>query len=152
MSTELYAKLIADLGNAVGIPSLVPDEEGYCILGLDERIVLVMQYEPETESIVLFTDLGPCPSNDKSEFLADLLKANCLWAGTGGATLGLNADTGTILLCYRMPARHFEFEPFQSTIEGMVNTAEFWKSRMESHGRGETPSAFQDAGPMNLKV
>lgn len=134
MSMQVFTKLLADFGASAGIPGLAVDDEGYCILKLDEKIVLVMQYEHETESIVLYADLGKYPQAGEHAVFYDILQANCLWTGTGGATLGVNAGTNSVLMCYRLPARHLDTGIFEQTIESLANTAEFWTNRIEALG------------------
>ena len=152
MSSDLFSKLLGAFGDSVGVPDLATDEDRYCVIKLDDRIVLVMQYEPDTESVVLYVDLGPYPEEHEREVFASLLQANCLWAGTGGATLGVNGSSRTILLGYRLSVRNLELEPFKSAVESLVNTAEFWMNRIGEMGRGARPAPPEEQEATGLRV
>ena len=147
-----FAKLLADFGATTGIPSLAADSEGYCILELDEKVVLVMQYEQETESIVFYTDLGKYPRTCEQAVFFDILQANCLWAGTGGTTLGINAENNSVLMCYRLQTLNLEPETFERTIESFTNTAEYWTGRIEALGRDDTGMSISESVPMGIRV
>ena len=119
MSKETFANLVADLGKMIGIPQLTIDEDEYCFLNIDEKILMTLFRDPNTDFFTLYCELG---SYDESnpEVFKSLLEANYLWSGTGG----INSLNKTILMAYKHPLFMTDFQQFFSIVQTFINTAE----------------------------
>lgn len=132
MAEENYKLLIQELGKAVGLPDLKPDEDNYCCLGFDEKIVTHLQYNAENDVLMLFTQIGTIDENKVTDIYPRLLKANLFWQGTGGATLGVDDETREVMLAYQVPLEVLDFPKLQELLEGFVNTSELWINTLEA--------------------
>lgn len=136
MSVKAYTQLVSELGKTVGIEDLKPDEENYCCLGFDEKIITHIQYNEPNDVLMLFAQLGSIDEDKVNDIYPRLLKANLFWQGTGGATLGVDDETREVLMAYQVPLQMLDFPKFQELIEGFINTAELWINTLEviQHG------------------
>lgn len=139
MSLELYKTLLSELAKNVGLESLEPDEDLYCCLGFDDKIITHLQYNEENEVLMLFAQLGVIDESMISEIYPKLLKANLFWQGTGGATIGVDDETREVLMCYQVPISTMDVVRFQELMEGFINTAELWINTLEAITQGKTP-------------
>ena len=150
MSSESFKQLLSELGQAVGLPDLAPDKDNYCCLGFDDKIVTHLQYNEESEVLMLFAQLGTIDEDKTADIYPRLLKANLFWQGTGGATIGVDDETREVLLSYQVAMRLIDFSKFQELLEGFINTAELWINTLETvqHGGGAkaTPAKEGKAG------
>lgn len=140
MSLNQLTQLLKDLGDAIKLPGLKPDDDGYCCLSFDEKITVHIQLDKETENLTLFAELGRVNEARKAEIFGRLLEANVFWLGTGGATIGVNTENMMATLGYQEPITHIDFQRFQQLLEGFVNTAEKWIDRLQEmeHGTDES--------------
>jgi len=137
MSAENYKQLLSELGQAVGLPDLAPDEDNYCCLGFDDKIITHLQYNEENEVLMLFAQLGTIDEDKAAEIYPKLLKANLFWQGTGGATLGVDDETREGLMAYQTQMQFIDFPKFQELLEGFINTSELWINTLEAVQKGE---------------
>ena len=131
VTLENYKQLLSELGQTVGLPELAPDEDNYCCLGVDDKIVLHLQYNIENEILMLFAQVGKIDDHHREAIYPRLLKANLFWQGTGGATLGVD-DNGEVLMAYQIVISNMDFQKFQDLLEGFVNTAELWINTLDA--------------------
>lgn len=139
MAVENFRRLIGDLGTNVGLPELAPDDDDYCCLGFDDKIIVHLQYNKDLEVMMMFCQVGMVQEAYREFIFPRVLKANMFWQGTGGATLGADEDSGEILMSYQTNVQFMEYPKFQELLEGFINTAEMWIKTIESVQKGEVP-------------
>ena len=133
--------LVSDLGKEIGIPDLALDEESYGCLFVDD-VALNLEYDEEGNRLLLYTRLGEAPERGRESFYETLLDANLFWKGTGGATIGLDKETGGVLLAYGFDLDGTSLADFKTVVENFVNIAETWIGRVrdfEPEEKGEAP-------------
>lgn len=82
----------------------------------------------DSGSIVFFTSLGvPAPQMSRENLMQLMLEANALWVGTGGCTLGLQADTGAVLLCARAPLALCDAPALVAAVDAFVDVGLLWR-------------------------
>ncbi|MFA5489280.1 MAG: type III secretion system chaperone [Candidimonas sp.] len=128
--TARYKAILSELAFEVGLESaddLLSTEE----LIIGERVI-GFSYEPYDVNdpvdgdIVFFAVLGGVPSGRELGFYRLLLEANHLWAGTGGAVLGLQRNTGNVVLAARLPLERLQADHLAGALEAFAETADFW--------------------------
>lgn len=124
--SEIYFNLLHELAIFLG---LSPEE----LRGTEELVIddlpvgLTFSGDDEIADLVFFADLGkPAPDRDASVHRV-LLEANGLWAGTGGATLGLHSGSGNLLICARVPLEGTTAPGLAEVLDVFVDTAHFWQ-------------------------
>ena len=127
----IMTDLLKDFGSTIGTPDLSPDEEGYVCFAVDENLIIHLQYEQELETLRFFTGLGEVSAVNKAAVIEDLLNANVLWRGTGGATLGLDSQKDVVTMAYQEPISNISYGRFEQILEGFLTTAEQWMRRIQ---------------------
>jgi hypothetical protein len=72
-------------------------------------------------------DIAPLPEKKREEFLMQLMKANFLGQGTGGATIGLKDDESCLTLSLHLPYE-MNYKTFKDSLEEFINYLDYWKS------------------------
>ena len=80
----------------------------------------------EAVDLIMFCTLNVPPQADEANVHRTALEANMLWAGTGGATLGLQPGTGALTLCSRFDIATLNAEELSDRLGRFVDTAECW--------------------------
>lgn len=132
MSLVNYKQLLSELGQSTGIPDLTSDNDNYCCLGFDDKIIVHLQFNPENEMLMLFAQLGKIDEDKTTMLYPRILKANLFWQGTAGATIGVDDETREVLMSYQLPLSFMDFPKFQETLESFINTAELWINTLEA--------------------
>ncbi|NJN48093.1 MAG: type III secretion system chaperone [Candidatus Competibacteraceae bacterium] len=102
MSLENAQAVLAELGVQMGIDQLTFNGEGLCSIGLDD-FILNIELTTNGETLTLTAWLAEIPEGRRSEAAQRIADANYLFYGTQGATLGMNRNTGDVVLAVRMP-------------------------------------------------
>ncbi|MBC7601076.1 MAG: CesT family type III secretion system chaperone [Ramlibacter sp.] len=125
-SAEAYDKLLRAFAAHIGLDgdALVKTQE----LVIDDLTVgLAYEGMDGIGDILYFANLGaPSQARAPSLYLT-LLHANNMWAGTGGATLGVQADTGNVILAGRIDINEVTPEGLAAMLDGFADTSQFWK-------------------------
>jgi hypothetical protein len=130
MSLEHFETLLSDLGKSVGLPNLKPSKEGLCSLRFDDKVTIDMEASEETGALIFSSIVGTLAPYQTEEFYPLILEANLLWAGTGGATLGVDPATLSVFMCYQEKLEGMEFMRFQDLLKGFSDTALFWNKKV----------------------
>lgn len=116
--------LIAALGERLGI-ELKFDADGACSFAADEMLITI-NHIAEIDALVLTGDLGEPPPERLDALYKAMLDANHLFAGTAGATLSRDPETGHIVLCRAMPCMALDVDALYAQTERFVSTLEAW--------------------------
>ncbi|MFI0347706.1 MAG: type III secretion system chaperone [Chthoniobacterales bacterium] len=135
MSIEHFNNLLKDLGKSVGLPDLKPGSQGLCSLRFDDRVTIDLECNEDSGALIFSSIVGTLAPHEAESFYPLLLEANLLWAGTGGATLGVDPATLSVFMCYQEKITGMEFLRFQELLKGFSDTALYWNQRL-----GEGPA------------
>lgn len=130
MSQEYFQQIIKKFGEQIGVPHLEPHLQGLCSLRFDERVTIDLEYSEEQDAILLSSLVGVLKPQESKFFYDELLEANVLWGGTGGATIGVDPASLTVFLCYQEPLKKISLEQFQQLMKQFSDTALFWNQRL----------------------
>lgn len=129
---EQVQLLLADLGGLVGISSLALNEKGQCTLVVDERIEIGLSFNDGDDSMIVASVVGRMPAEAASDVYAMLLDANFFWRGTGGATLGVERDSGAIVLVEPVALPGLQIGRLEARLGGFVKAAREWTDRLSA--------------------
>jgi hypothetical protein len=141
-------EVLSAFGKEVGM-ELATEENGVCLLVFDKRTTINLLGDPITESLLVWSNLGPLPGEGSERVLRSLMQANLFWTGTGGATLGLMPEGGEVVLATRRPLATLDPEGLRSAIELMVEQAEALAPTVAGH---EAPAAETDHVPSQIQA
>lgn len=116
-------------------PALLASEE---IVVNDLPIGLQLADEDEQSAVLLCSLLGPVPVDRWPEVSRHLLLANHLWAGTGGATLGVLDDDNTVSLSVRRSLQDLDVHQLSVLL---VNFSEIGLAWQEFISQVHAPSS-----------
>lgn len=122
--------LLKQLGQRLGIPGLATDSSGYCALRVESWTLHLMGVS-DRDTVQLMAELGAIPTRNPQPVLVDMLAANALFLGTGGAALGLDPARNTAVLSRELPLDNLDFMAFHSALESFIQHAEIWMARLE---------------------
>ena len=119
-------ELLAALAEHLGI-ELKFDADGACSFSADEMTVTINRFA-EFDAIALSGDLGLPPPESLETLYKAMLEANYLFAGTAGATLSRNPDTGHLALCLALQCKALSADGFYAATERFVSALESWSA------------------------
>lgn len=126
-----YPALLEHLSTTLGLSGLPLDDQHSCALRLDEGLELNFRWLPDEEALMLFSTLGQVGLQHRAAVLAELMRANRFWQGTGGATLSLDDnEPPQVVLAQRIEARHVSPADFMQTLEWFTHAALGWQSQL----------------------
>jgi hypothetical protein len=130
MGRQALNELLVRLGPELGIAELGLDDDGYCLLRVDDRIEMAVEMEEDSDSVVLTANCGPLAESNKPRVLQELLSANFYWTGSGDGTLSTNSETGHVYLQFREPMLNLDLARLKILMHSMISNADFWTSRL----------------------
>lgn len=121
-----YDSLVRDMARSLGQdPEAVIRDEGLLLDGF----IIALAYEGASHfgDVLFITELGtPLPHREQEVHRA-LLSANNFWVSTGGATLGLQAETGCVVLCGRFNVDLLDGEQLALVLRHFSYIARLWQ-------------------------
>lgn len=108
--------------------------------------------EVYSDEVLVYTDLGEIPQESAANIHRNLLEANLMWAGTGGATIGLHPDTGHAILAYQTPMAGLNGEGLAVALTQFSNVATYWQTFISSAGVVEEAVAAGSTAPDMMRV
>lgn len=130
MSLDYFNQLIKMFGESVGVPDLETHSQGLCSLRFDERVTIDIEYNEEQNALLFSSLVGVLKISESKLFYDELLEANILWGGTGGATIGVDPASLAVFLCYQEQLKGVSLEQFQQSVKTFSDTALFWNQRV----------------------
>lgn len=126
---DVFKQLIKEFGSQLGINHLVSDEQGYVGLTIDAQDIH-LQYDDETDEIIVFTELGAIEEDKLAEVCLMLLSANQFWQGTQGATLSVESTSKKIFLADRKALSLVDVQSLNDWLERFTNISHYWCKRL----------------------
>jgi hypothetical protein len=120
---------------------LPPDEEltfnssNELFLTLGEQFVLVFYLDEEAEAIILSIPIAELPEEGaREDVMLELLQGNYVWNRTGGGILGVDKDSGVVVLSSLLDLRLNTTVLSEATVSELINVADYWKKKMSAFG------------------
>lgn len=144
---DQFNNLLSDLGKNIGLPDLKPSSEGLCSLRFDDKVTIDLEHHEESGVLTFSCVVGTLSEHEAEAFYPQLLEANLLWGGTGGATLAMDRATKKVFLCYQEHLEGMDFPRFQQLLKGFSDTALFWYQRLQQGPGTAAPTTTPAAAP-----
>ena len=140
-----FEELISALGERIGVD--LSAEDGSCVINVDDMVVTLMSL-PDSDRLAVHGEIGDPPPEGLEQLLSAMLEANHLFAGTAGATISRDHETGRFHLCRQEPLATLDADSLAALVESFVNTLEIWRKAIASY-RPVAKSATEgsDEGP-----
>ena len=88
-------------------------------------------HDTTEDAIMVVAAIGEQNPDADEACSSALLKANYLFAGTGGATLCRNPETGAFAIMRSWPLASLDADTFATAVNDLLTTAEKWKAVVE---------------------
>ena len=123
------------------------DQNDTCVFTVDGRYVFMVQFEGESEHLLLNLPLGVLPDGDEGKELAlELLAGNYCWGLTAGGTLGLDDENGIVSLCYGYDVSEGRGGGFEEVLGDLAGAAEYWMGKLGTLDEEDAPTAPTGGG------
>ena len=135
-----YRELMDAFAAKCGVES--PDaKDGAAVFEIDGMSVGFI-HDPVEDAVMVVAEIGEQNPDADEACSSALLKANYLFAGTGGATLCRNPETGAFAIMRSWPLNSVDGDTFATAVNDLLTTAEKWKAVVE--GMDEAQIAHDD--------
>lgn len=105
-------------------------EDGLYHLALNPQLSIAMkELDP---GVAFWGKLGPCPALKREELFIQLMKANFLGQGTGGASIALDENENFLTLSLVLPY-DMNYKIFKDALEDFANHLDYWKEELIRH-------------------
>ena len=131
----LAQQLLDGFGKTLTVGALTLDERtSSCVLIFDEQLVINIEYDEQTQRLVLSSYLHELPATGAEPLLRELLAANLYWHRTNGATLCLEEGTGGVMQNFATQAERW--------TRRLAQAAQALQPQAEPLARPGTPVLF----------
>ncbi|HOB61168.1 MAG TPA: type III secretion system chaperone [Candidatus Competibacteraceae bacterium] len=137
MARKHFDTLLSRVGDAIGVGNLEADADGYCLLRVDGQLELSIEFDEDSQSVILSAACGQLSATASSQILLELLSANFYWSGAGGSTLSVHGPTRTVYLQYRETIDHLDAPRLQDLLHAMLMNSETWSERLTALASGQ---------------
>jgi hypothetical protein len=137
-----FEELISGLGSKIGVE--LTSEDGECVINVDDMVVTLMSL-PDSDRLAVHGEIGDPPPEGLEQLLSAMLEANHLFAGTAGATISRDHETGRFHLCRHEPLATLDADSLAALVESFVNTLEILRKAIASY-RPVAKSAAEGTG------
>lgn len=123
---EAYDDLLKSFAQLHDLPLEALQATGEVVFG-ETAVSLVYEGDESGGEILLLGEIGLPPAGSEAKAYQALLQANNLWAGTGGATLALDAE-GLALACAKIPLLGVDAALLTDSISDFAETVDYWRA------------------------
>lgn len=151
-----YTELLTGLGRLLGLSDAARLAETQEIVIGD--FTVGFNYEPfdaddpSVGDVAFFSVLGRPLANLQGDIHRLMLEGNNIWAGTRGATLGVQRDGGAVVLAMRLPVETTTPERLVKTLGSFIQAATFWRSVVAGESAALVPSPAASFAAFRLCV
>lgn len=131
------AELMTELAEAIGQEGVELEDDGGGQLVIDGDLVIDIAADSSGSRIVVSASVGAIPIDGREAAFGELLEANLLGDGTGGAALAIDSTRGEIALCRLLPQDGLSFSVFSQELSLFVEALRYWRQRCAAGEIGE---------------
>jgi len=137
VSSASFSNLLSEVGQLLGIPSLVPNTDEICQLAFDGRHLLQIVYVGARDQIVLSCPVGA------SKITADqaLLAASSNFMQAAGGAVACASPDGRLVLQFGLLGAGCQAPTLISAIESLLDQVETWEMRLVRAASSQTSRA-----------
>ena len=149
MSMDL-AHLLQQLATSLGVDSLELNEHGVLSLQFDDKVIVHMEPDPQTEDCHMYSSLCRIPDDEGARLalFSAILAANGFGRGTLGAAFAVDEQAQEVILARIFRPERTEVEDLRHWISEMVSAMNIWLQRLpELGGEGQGQAASSAEHP-----
>lgn len=132
-SDQTYRQLISAAAKLLLVDLSEDDVESPVAFQIDGTdVFLTLDTRGNGHAILFSVDLGLVDPRSELLVYRKFLEANLFWNGTGGATIGIEAESGRAHLCLRVGLGELDAQQVALTGAEMIDTARLWREVIEA--------------------
>jgi len=131
MITNEFGALLEELGKALDIPNLVPDENDSCLLKIEGNILIQIEMEKSGEFLLMGIDLGEIPlGRYREDLFESALKSNSKPPPLLGV-FGFSKKQEHLVLFDKLYTKNLHGERIADHLALMIKKVKVWKEAIE---------------------
>lgn len=141
-----FDRLLAEFGEAIGIPEMAFDEDGLCHIRVDEEYPITFRRDDEQHNLVLVGLIAEeLPQQLDRELVKEMLATGVEPLRDNGAALGLEPQSGTLILHQTMPLAKISRPLLEEMLGGFILMQKDWSARMTAAAAASPAKPAADA-------
>ncbi len=114
--TDFATQLLKDVGNFVGIEEVRFNEEGFCVLQLQDQFAFILRHDQESERLVMIAEFAR-PEQISQELFSSILSFHFLRIAQPGPWIAYDQETKALCLADEFFLQVITKERFQERLE-----------------------------------
>lgn len=144
-----FDRLLAEFGESIGIPEMAFDEDGLCHIRVDEEYPITFRRDDDNHNLVLVGLIAEeLPERLDREMVREMLATGVEPLRDHGAALGLEPQSGTLILHQTMPLAKIDRTVLETLLGNFILMQKDWSARVAGVGAegGQPDQAGTRAG------
>ena len=139
-------ELMQELSARLGLGELDLDDDGGAEIIVGDELTVDIGRDEAHTGFCLSATVGRMPAEGREAVFGELLAANLLGRGTGGAALSVDSSLDEIVLCRNITHDELPFEVFEQELATFVEVLKLWHDRYQRDliGTPETEAELTD--------
>ncbi len=126
-----FDRLLAEFGESIGIPEMAFDEDGLCHIRVDEEYPITFRRDDDNHNLVLVGLIAEeLPERLDREMVREMLATGVEPLRDHGAALGLEPQSGTLILHQTMPLAKIERTVLETLLGNFILMQKDWSARV----------------------
>lgn len=136
------ASLVEAFGREAGV-ALSLNAKGTASLCFENGLVLFLESDPLDDALHVYAVIGrePVDAVQRKAMLAHLMLGNLLGRDMAGASFGLHAPTGDVILAQRLALDRADTAALRAVVAAMAPAAMRWQQKLAEAAVDTPPSA-----------
>lgn len=126
-----FDRLLAEFGESIGIPEMAFDEDGLCHIRVDEEYPITFRRDDDNHNLVLVGLIAEeLPERLDREMVREMLATGVEPLRDHGAALGLEPQSGTLILHQTMPLAKIDRTVLETLLGNFILMQKDWSARV----------------------
>lgn len=136
-----FDRLLAEFGESIGIPEMAFDEDGLCHIRVDEEYPITFRRDDDNHNLVLVGLVAEeLPERLDREMVKEMLATGVEPLRDHGAALGLEPQSGTLILHQTMPLAKIDRAVLETMLGNFILMQKDWSARIAGVGADLGPA------------
>jgi hypothetical protein len=134
---------LAEMSGSLGATIQLSDD-GYCRMMSEDETVMTLVAEPATDVFRVFLDILPMPLDNHIQIYENCLKMNLDQGYTGGASIGVDLPSYSLVLSYISQVENITFIQFNNVLQNLLGVAKKIKIDLISYEQDSQPQLIRE--------
>ena len=137
MVTDIFSSILAEIGQALGVSNLHPDQTNSCLIKFPSGVSIQINMDGRGEALIIGSELGIVqPGRYRENVFREALKANGMPPPLNGI-LAFSKKADKLILFEKVPIKDFHIEIIRMMMPDFLEKAKTWRDAL---ARGDVPA------------